>query len=194
MAKKGQGRIKRKTKETNILVDLKLAGKGQGKIQTGISFLDHMLTLMAFHGGFDLNLCAAGDLEVGDHHTIEDVGICLGKAIRQALESQESISRYGHAIVPMDESLVLVAMDFSNRPYLGYAWKPKLPYVEKLEVGLFKEFFKALVNNMGIALHIRVLAGEDPHHIIEAMFKGLGRAVKMAGAPERKTLSTKGLF
>ncbi|MFH0787965.1 MAG: imidazoleglycerol-phosphate dehydratase HisB [Pseudomonadota bacterium] len=189
--------IKRETRETRIQLKLDLDGKGISRIQTPVPFLNHMLELMTYHGSLDLDLKAKGDIEVGFHHTVEDIGICLGDAFNQCWGDLKGVQRYGEAILPMDEALVMVAVDISRRPYLSYGWKPQKVRVEGFDAALIKEFFRALVNRAGLTLHLRVLAGENIHHIIEAMFKGFGRAIHRAGLlqerPDR-VHSTKGIL
>lgn len=189
--------IKRETRETRIQLKLDLDGKGISRIQTPVPFLNHMLELMTYHGSLDLDLKAEGDIEVGFHHTVEDIGICLGDAFNQCWGDLKGVQRYGEAILPMDEALVMVAVDISRRPYLSYGWKPQKVRVEGFDSALIKEFFRALVNRAGLTLHLRVLAGENIHHIVEAMFKGFGRAIHRAGLlqerPDR-VHSTKGIL
>jgi len=189
--------IVRETRETQIRLKLVLDGKGISKIQSPVSFLNHMLELMSHHGSLDLNLKARGDIEVGFHHTVEDIGICLGDAFKQCWGNLKGVNRYGSSILPMDEALVLVAVDISRRPHLSYDWKPRKMRVEGFDTALIKEFFQALVNRAGLTLHLRVLAGENIHHIIEAMFKGFGRAVYQASllhSALNKIPSTKGML
>ncbi len=180
MARKAK--IERKTKETNIKININLDGKGNYKIKTSIPFLDHMLSLMAKHGHIDLNIQAKGDTDIDNHHLMEDLGIVLGDAIKKALGNKMQIRRYGEAITPMDESLAQVALDLSGRPFLVY--KVKLPksnvQVRKLELSLFEDFFRSVSNHAGMNLHMILPYGRDPHHIIEALFKGFGRALRMA--------------
>ena len=188
--------IKRDTKETQIELALDLDGTGTGSIATGCGFLDHMLTLFARHGDFDLSVTCQGDTQVDYHHTVEDIGICLGKAFTQALGDKRGITRYGQFLLPMDETLVLCACDLSGRDYLG--WSVDLPTakVGDFDTELAKEFWLAFVRCCPASIHIRELAGENTHHILEAVFKGMGRALKEAVAPDAKHLdeipSTKG--
>lgn len=174
--------IERKTKETSVKVNINLDGKGDYKINTSIPFLDHMLSLMARHGHVDINVEAKGDIEVDYHHLIEDVGIVLGDAIKKALAEKLMIRRYGESLTPMDESLVQMAIDLSGRPYLVY--KVKIPRkdtkIKDIEVSLFEDFLRAITNHAGMNLHIILLYGRDTHHIFEAIFKGLGRALRSA--------------
>jgi imidazoleglycerol-phosphate dehydratase len=186
--------IERKTKETAISLSIDLDGTGGAEISTGIPFFDHMLSLMAMHGLFDLILQAKGDLEVDFHHTVEDVGIVLGEGIKQALGDRAGIRRYGEALVPMDEALSQVVLDISGRPYLGYRVKPR-GKVKDFNLELVESFFKAVADHAGITLHIDLLRGTNRHHIVEAIFKGFGRALDAATClDERRTgvPSTKG--
>ena len=188
--------IARDTNETRIRLKLNLDGTGAADIQTGVGFLDHMLTLFARHGDFDLTVRCDGDTEVDGHHSVEDIGISLGRAFTEALGDKRGICRYGQFLLPMDETLVLIAVDLSGRDYLG--WSVELPAakVGDFDTELAKEFFLAFVRNCLCALHIRQLAGENTHHILEAVFKGTGRALKEAVALDAKHLndipSTKG--
>ncbi len=187
--------ISRKTKETEITLGLTIDGTGKTSIGTGVGFLDHMLTLFSVHGGFDLEISASGDLEVDDHHTVEDVGICLGQAFSKALGNKAGINRYGSAHVPMDETLARVVVDFSNRPYLHYGVELADQKVGTFDTILAKEFLRALVLHGGLTLHVDLIHGENAHHIIEAIFKALGRAVSGAAARRRGSaavLSSKG--
>lgn len=171
----------RKTKETEIRIELAIDGAGKYSINTGIPFLDHMLSLMCKHGLFDLKLKARGDLEVDDHHTVEDTGIVLGKAFKQALGDMKGITRYGQAFVPMDEALAGVNLDVSGRPYLVYkAELPKKSKLKDFDPDLVEDFLQAFSANSGITLHVNVLYGRNTHHIIEAVFKALGRALRQA--------------
>ena len=190
--------ITRKTAETDIKLSLCLDGSGRSEIKSGVGFMDHMLTLFAAHGGFDLSLCCSGDTWVDDHHSVEDMGICLGKAFAEALGDKRGIARYGDIILPMDETLILCAVDISGRVCLRYKAEIPSQKVGSFDTELVKEFFIAFVNNAGIALHIRMLDGENSHHIIEGMFKAFGRALRKAVAidPERADAlpSTKGVL
>ncbi len=178
--KKRLSRVQRKTKETDISIQLNLDGEGKTAIDTGIPFFDHMLELFGRHGLFDLKVKARGDLEVDYHHTVEDLGICLGRALLQALGEKQGIARYGSASLPMDEALAGVAVDIGGRSFLVYNPKIRRIKIGDFNVGLFKEFFRALTAEGRFALHINVLYGEDVHHTIEAVFKGLGRALREA--------------
>ena len=174
------GEIDRKTTETSIYVKWDLDGTGKSEINTGIPFMDHMLTLFARHGGFDLTVQAQGDLEVDCHHTMEDLGLTMGHALTQALGAKEGIRRYGSFLLPMDESLAMVALDLSGRPFLVYDVEPSAAYIKDLDTALFKEFFQALSVKGGITLHIRMLSSGEVHHTFEAVFKGLSRALSEA--------------
>ena len=189
------GTIHRKTKETDIKLELKLDGLGTTSIRTGVSFMDHMLTLFGVHGFFDLDIEGVGDVEVDDHHTVEDLGICLGQAFREALGDLGGICRYGFSVIPMDEALAQVAVDISNRPYLHYEAPIKDQKVGTFDTALAKEFLRALALHAGLTLHVKVFHGDNTHHIIEAVFKALGRALGQAVSPEPRTtgpLSSKG--
>lgn len=172
--------MERETRETKVLIRLDLDGSGQASVSTGLGFFDHMLQLLAGHGLFDLTVEAQGDLHTGGHHTVEDVGICLGSALTQAVGDKRGINRYGSMLVPMDESLVLVALDLSGRPYFAYEGGPVGESVAGFDSGLVAEFFRALVNHARATVHVRVLAGGDVHHTIEAVFKGFGKALRQA--------------
>ncbi|NBU76122.1 MAG: imidazoleglycerol-phosphate dehydratase HisB [Planctomycetes bacterium] len=172
--------IERRTGETQVAIDINLDGQGAVRIETGVGFLDHMLHLMARHGCFDLKAVAKGDLHIDSHHTVEDVGLTLGQALKQALGDKAGIRRYGHAIVPMDETLATVAVDLSGRPYL--AWQAQIPNVM---LGVFpaelgEEFFRAFSNSAQMNLHAIVHHGSNTHHQLEALFKATGRALRMA--------------
>ena len=172
--------INRQTNETVISLKLNIDGSGESTVDTGCGFLDHMLTLLARHGRFDLALKCVGDTQVDYHHTVEDVGIVLGKALREALGDMRGIMRYGSFTLPMDESLILSAVDISGRSYLGYALQIPSQRVGDFDTELTREFFEALVRNAGITLHIRQLEGYNSHHIIEGAFKSVARALKEA--------------
>lgn len=190
--------LKRKTKETNISLDLNLDGRGSYSINTSIPFLDHMLSLMCKHGLFDIKLKAKGDIDIDDHHTMEDIGIVLGKALKQAVGDMKGIARYGQASVPMDEALASVSLDISGRPYFVYKVEfPKKSKLKDFNPDLIEDFLQAFVSSSSITLHITVLYGRNIHHIIEAVFKGLGRALREAVSVNRKIKSiptTKGLI
>ncbi|MDI6872968.1 imidazoleglycerol-phosphate dehydratase HisB [Candidatus Solincola sp.] len=189
-------KVERKTGETEVSVNLRLDGEGEVTVSTGIGFFDHMLTLFAYHACFDLALQARGDLEVDQHHTVEDVGLCLGAAIREALGDKEGIRRYGWALLPMDEALCLTALDISGRPHLSYGVELPVKLVSDFDPTCVREFLQALVNQGGFTLHVRGMAGENPHHILEAVFKGLGRALRDAVARDTngRVPSTKGVL
>lgn len=187
--------IERKTLETQIELRLNLDGKGEHSIFTGIGFFDHMLIQVAKHGFMDLTLNAEGDIEVDYHHTVEDVGIALGKAIAMALGEKEGISRYGSVILPMEDALVLCAADFSGRPFLGFDAEFTAEKIGGLETEMIEEFFRAVCLHAGLNLHIKQLAGKNNHHIAEAIFKSFGKAVDIATKIDPRitgVLSTKG--
>ena len=173
-------KIDRKTAETDISLTLNLDGTGEAKIATGCGFLDHMLTLFAKHGKFDLKVDCKGDTYVDDHHTVEDIGICLGKAFAQALGDKRGIIRYGNMILPMDESLILSSVDLSGRGGLYFALDIPTQKVGAYDTELVKEFWIAFAQNAGVTLHIRQLAGENSHHIIEGAFKSVARSLRAA--------------
>lgn len=173
--------VERKTKETDISVSINLDGNGTHTIQTTIPFLDHMLSLMSKHGLIDMKIKARGDTEIDYHHTVEDLGIVLGKAVKQALRDMKGISRYGQATVPMDESLAEASLDISGRPYLVYKVEfPKRGKLRNFDPDLIEDFLHAFVSNSGITLHVSSPYGRNTHHIIEAVFKALGRALRQA--------------
>ena len=174
------GEVERKTTETNIRICLNLDGLGQANVGSGIPFLDHMLTLFAVHGFFDLTVQAQGDLEVDYHHTIEDVGLVLGDSISRALGERIGIRRYGHAVIPMDDALAAVTVDLSNRPFLVCHTPQSIDYGIPFSPSLTREFFRALVNRGGMNLHINVTYGENDHHVIESIFKAFARALDQA--------------
>ena len=190
--------INRKTAETDISLKLDLDGMGENKIDTGCGFLDHMLTLFSRHGGFDLELKCVGDTNVDYHHTVEDIGIVLGKAFAEALGEMRGIKRYGSFILPMDESLILSAVDISGRSYLGFKLNIPTQRVGDFDTELVREFFEAFVRNANITLHIRQLEGYNSHHIIEGAFKSVARSLKEAVAIEERFKnqipSTKGVL
>jgi len=189
--------VKRRTKETDIQITLNLDGKGLSSIDTSIPFLDHMFELMAGHGFMDLTVKAKGDTEIDYHHTVEDLGICLGQAVSKALGEKKAIRRYGKASVPMDEALAQVVIDISNRPYLSYKVPLKTSLTGKFDVGILSEFFRALVNHAGLTMHIELVSGDDPHHSAEAIFKAFARALDDASQREERlegVPSTKGLL
>ena len=185
----------RKTKETEITVDLDLDGGGTAEIQTGIPFLNHMLEIFTRHGLFNLKLKAKGDIEVDYHHTVEDIGLALGQAFKEGLGDKQGICRFGEASVPLDETLAQVVVDLSGRPYLSYNVKIRPGRVGDFDTDLPHEFFQAFANQLGMNLHINVVQGENPHHIIEACFKALARAMERATRIDQRikgVLSTKG--
>lgn len=187
--------INRKTRETDISLSLDLDGNGNSEISTGIGFLDHMLTLFSKHGFFALKVKADGDLNVDAHHTVEDIGIVLGQALKEALGSKMSIRRYGAAYVPMDDSLALVVVDLSGRPFLVFDAAQISGRIGDMDAELFEEFFRALAFNAGINLHVKVFYGSNNHHIIEAVFKAFSRALDDAAGVDKRVdgvLSTKG--
>lgn len=172
--------IKRDTTETKISLNLNIDGKGDFEINTGIPFFDHMMTLWTRHGFFDLKLKADGDIDVDHHHTVEDIGICLGQAVKEALGDKKGISRYGFNFLPMDETLCRTVIDLSNRPFLVYNVTYPGDKTGEFDVQLVQEFFQAFVNNSGATLHIEVQYGENIHHIIEAIFKSFARCLNQA--------------
>jgi imidazoleglycerol-phosphate dehydratase len=189
-------RVTRKTKETEVELELELDGRGNAAIDTGIPFLDHMLHLFAAHGYFDLKVKAQGDLHVDQHHTVEDLGICLGQAFREAVKQAPKVRRFGSARVPMDEALAQVTVDLSNRPFLHFQVTFP-PGSAALEPQLVKEFWRAVSVHGGMTLHICVPYGENTHHVIEAVFKAAGRALDAATQPEPRAKgvpSTKGVL
>lgn len=187
--------IERTTTETQVKVELVLDGTGRGQVQTTIPFLDHMLTLLAKHGFFDLTVQAKGDTDIDDHHTIEDIGIVIGDALKQALGSKEGIRRFGWASVPLDEALAQVTVDLSGRPYLVYRIELPQRRIKTFDLGLIEDFFQAFATHAALNLHVNVLYGRNPHHIIEAVFKALAKALDQATALDERVsgvLSTKG--
>ena len=190
--------IKRKTGETDISLELNLDGTGKSECRTGCGFLDHMLTLFAKHGRFDLNISCQGDTYVDDHHSVEDIGIVLGQAFYEALGDKGGICRYGDMMLPMDETLMLCAVDISGRPYLGYKVEIPSARVGDFDTELAEEFWLAFVRRAGMTLHLQMLAGKNSHHIIEGAFKAAARAIRMAVAIDEKAAgkipSTKGVL
>jgi imidazoleglycerol-phosphate dehydratase len=189
-------KIDRNTKETQISLSLNLDGSGQSEIASGCGFLDHMLTLFAAHGNFDLQVTCKGDIEVDDHHTVEDIGICLGKAFAQALGEKRGILRYGQMILPMDETLILAACDISGRSFLGFDLPMRAKKIGTFDTELVEEFFLAFVRQCPMSLHIRKLAGSNSHHIAEGAFKAVARALRAAVATDGtdNVPSTKGVL
>lgn len=187
--------VARKTRETDIFIALDLDGEGRSSIDTGIPFMNHMLELFAKHGFFDLTVRAKGDIEVDYHHTMEDLGLVLGDVLAQALGDKAGIRRYGSCILPMDETLALVALDLSGRPCLVWNVDFPAPMIRDLDTRLFCEFFQALVNRAGMNLHVRKMAGEEVHHVAEAVFKAFAKALDQAITHDPRVkgvLSTKG--
>lgn len=193
-----QATITRNTAETQISLKLNLDGSGNSEIKTGVGFLDHMLVLLAKHGRFDLNITCNGDTWVDDHHSVEDVGIALGQAFGEALGNKRGINRYGSQILPMDESLVLCAVDLSGRDYLGYDLPIPSQKIGSFDTELVEEFWLGFVRNAGCTLHLRLLTGSNSHHIAEGAFKAAGRALRQAVAVDKDFAqdipSTKGVL
>ena len=198
MAANRTAEVVRNTKETQIRVRVDLDGTGASKVATGIGFYDHMLESFARHGGFDLTVEAKGDLHIDMHHTVEDVGIVLGQAVNKALDGFKGIRRFGHAYIPMDETLTRCALDLSNRPYLIWKVDFPRPKVGDMDTELFKEFHQAFAMNAGACVHLETLYGENSHHIAESGFKALARALRTAVEFDPKTggaaPSTKGVL
>ena len=198
MAEARIAEVSRETKETQIQLRLNLDGTGQADIQTGVPFVDHMLTLFCGHGLFDLYVRATGDIEVDYHHLVEDLGIVLGEAIKQALGPKAGITRYGFFYQPMDETLVRVVVDLGGRPMLVYNVRTHINFVRDFNVALFREFFQGLANTAGANVHVQLEYGEEPHHVAEAIFKGFARALDAASVidPRRggSLPSTKGML
>ncbi|MDO5153476.1 MAG: imidazoleglycerol-phosphate dehydratase HisB [Eubacteriales bacterium] len=188
--------ITRKTAETDIRLSLKLDGTGKSSIDTGCGFLNHMLTLFAAHGKFDLTVKCVGDTDVDDHHSVEDIGICLGTAFREALGDKRGITRYGSFLLPMDEALILSAVDISGRSCLCYGLEIPTEKIGTFDTELVEEFFLAFTRNCPMSLHLRQLAGKNAHHIVEGAFKSVARALKMAVALDGtgEIPSTKGVL
>ena len=196
MAKTRVATLSRKTAETDITVKLTVDGKGMSKIDTGIPFFDHMLTLFAKHGLFDLEVKARGDVAVDYHHTVEDVGIVLGEAFKAALGDKLGLTRYGFFILPMDEALARVVIDLGGRPHLVYDVSAPTMFVRDFNLALVKEFFRAFANTVGANVHVKLVYGEEPHHVVEAVFKSFARALDAATQIEPRAAdrlpSTKG--
>ncbi len=187
--------LQRKTTETDIRLSLNLDGEGTYQIATGVPFLNHMLELFAKHGFFDLTLRASGDVEIDDHHTVEDVGLALGQAFREALGDKKGIRRFGEATVPLDEALVACVVDLSGRPFLAYNLQISQEKVGNFATELIHDFFLAFTNQLAMNLHFNMTQGRNPHHIIEAAFKAFARALSSATQPDPRVkgvLSTKG--
>ncbi len=196
MAKTRVATLSRKTAETDITVKLTVDGKGMSKIDTGIPFFDHMLTLFAKHGLFDLEIKARGDVAVDYHHTVEDVGIVLGETFKAALGDKLGLKRYGFFILPMDEALARVVIDLGGRPHLVYEVSAPTMFVRDFNLALVKEFFRAFANTVGANVHVKLVYGEEPHHVVEAVFKSFARALDAASQIEPRAAdrlpSTKG--
>jgi imidazoleglycerol-phosphate dehydratase len=196
MAKIRIATVSRRTAETDITLQLKVDGAGVSRIDTGIPFLDHMLTLFAKHGLFDLDVKAQGDVAVDYHHTVEDIGLVLGEAFKTALGDKIGLKRYGFFLLPMDESLARVVLDLGGRPHLVYEVQAPTMFVRDFNLALVKEFFQAFANNVGANVHVQLLYGEEPHHVVEAVFKCFARALDMATQIEPRAAdqlpSTKG--
>jgi len=196
MAKARIANVSRKTTETDIAVKLTVDGRGAAKVDTGIPFLDHMLTLFAKHGLFDLEVKARGDVAVDYHHTVEDVGIVLGEAFKAALGEKIGLRRYGFFLLPMDEALARVVIDLGGRPHLVYEVSAPTMFVRDFNLALVKEFFRAFSNTVGANVHIKLVYGEEPHHVVEAVFKCFARALDVASQIEPRAAdqlpSTKG--
>ena len=187
--------VQRKTNETDIRLSVQLEGEGKYEVSTGVPFLDHMLELFARHGFFDLSVQANGDIAVDDHHTVEDVGLALGQALREALDDKHGIRRFGEASVPLDEALVSCVVDLSGRPFLAYNLEIRQERVGNFSTELIHDFFLALTNQVGMNLHLNMAQGRNPHHIIEAGFKAFARALSSAVEHDPRVqgvLSTKG--
>ncbi len=197
MASHRKAEVRRKTKETEIALRIDLDGSGRHSIDTGIPFFDHMLSLLSHHGSLDLSLKARGDIHVDHHHTVEDVGICLGEGIRKALGEAKGINRYGMAFTPMDETLASIAIDLSMRSCLVFNVKLRRARIGTFDLELVEEFFRALCNHGRLTLHINLLYGRNSHHMVEAVFKGFGRALREAVSLDSRSSgvpSTKGIL
>jgi imidazoleglycerol-phosphate dehydratase len=195
--KKRSSKVTRQTKETNVSIELTVDGRGVANVSSGIPFFDHMLTLMAVHGFFDLSVAAQGDVEVDGHHTVEDIGLVFGQAIEQALGEKKGLRRYGHSIVPMDEALASVVVDISNRPFLKFNVFFPREHTGRFDTELVEEFFRAFVSTSRTTLHVNLIYGENTHHKIEAIFKAFGRALDEATKQDSRisdVLSTKGVL
>jgi imidazoleglycerol-phosphate dehydratase len=185
---KRTGELERITKETRIRAKFSLDGNGLHEVSSGIGFFDHMLVLFTVHGLFDLNLTAQGDLEIDWHHTVEDVGLVLGAVIGKSLGDHKGICRYGNSVVPMDDALAQVTVDLSNRPYLVFNVPEQMPRQNDFDISLAREFFRAVAQNAGMNLHIQLFYGDNWHHMIEAVFKGLGRALRQAASLDDRVI------
>ena len=193
------GRVERVTKETKVLVELELDGSGTTAVQTGVPFFDHMLAQLGKHGLLDLTVQAQGDIEVDAHHTVEDTALALGQALREALGDKAGITRFGDALVPLDETLARAAVDLSGRPYAVHSEPAGMaPLIGSYDTTLTRHFFESLAHSAGICVHLDVLAGRNPHHIVEAQFKAFARALRAAVAPDPRAPgaipSTKGVL
>ena len=193
-----KAKLRRTTKETDISIKLNLDGRGKARISTGIRFLDHMIEQIARHGGLDLELSARGDLDVDQHHTVEDVGIALGEAVKQALGSKRGILRAGYFLMSMDDCLAIAALDFSGRVYCVCNWKPSAKKVGEFQTELLEDFFRAFAQAAGANVHLRLMYGRSSHHQVEAMFKAFAKALRFAVSRDRQMRrvlpSTKGLL
>ncbi len=195
MTRKRASNVRRKTTETNVSIRLSLDGSGEARVNTGIPFMDHMLALFAKHGLFDLRISAAGDTQVDDHHLVEDLGISLGQAIKQALAARERITRYGHAVIPMDEALAEASVDLSGRPFFVYDVPCRARRIKNFELALVPEFLRAFAFSACMNLHVSLRYGTNSHHVVEAVFKAVGRALGAAVTVDNRikgVLSTKG--
>ena len=192
------GRVERVTKETKVLVELELDGSGTTAVQTGVPFFDHMLAQLGKHGLLDLTVQAQGDIEVDAHHTVEDTALALGQALREALGDKAGITRFGDALVPLDETLARAAVDLSGRPYAVHSEPAGMaPLIGSYDTTLTRHFFESLAHSAGICVHLDVLAGRNPHHIVEAQFKAVARALRVAVSPDPRSggvPSTKGVL
>jgi imidazoleglycerol-phosphate dehydratase len=193
------GRVERVTKETKILIELELDGSGRTQVQTGVPFFDHMLSQLGKHGLLDLTVQAQGDIEIDAHHTVEDTALALGQALREALGDKAGITRFGDALVPLDETLARAAVDLSGRPYAVHSEPTGMaPLIGTYDTTLTRHFFESLAHSAGICVHLDVLAGRNPHHIVEAQFKAFARALRAAVAPDPRAPgaipSTKGVL
>ena len=198
MNRERRARVERRTHETQILVELDVDGIGVVEVSTGVPFFDHMVAQLGKHGGLDLTVQAKGDVQVDAHHTVEDTAITLGQALREALGDKSGITRFGDALVPLDETLVMAAVDLSGRPYVVHE-EPELmaPLIGSYDTTLTRHIFESLAASAGICLHVRVLSGRNPHHIVEAQFKAVARALRTAVAPDPRAggvPSTKGVL
>jgi len=190
-----KAKVERRTKETDIFIQVNLDGAGLYQVHTPFPFMDHMLSAFSKHGFFDLDVKAEGDTEIDDHHTMEDIGIVMGEVLGKAVGKKEGIRRFGHAVIPLDEALAQVTVDLSGRPYLVYEVRMPRKRIKAFDVEMIEHFFRSLVDQSRMNLHIRLISGKDPHHILEAIFKGFGRALDQATQIDprvRGVASTKG--